>query len=266
MIDVVVLTDLHITVTPRPGRPDADARLRSALEHVARDCPDAGLVVLCGDLTHWGDVASYQRLRDLLAGFPLPVQMLIGNHDDRANFLSVFPRTPVDPDGHIQSVRDIGDTRLIFLDSNALPLHAYPAAHAGLLTDDRLAWLDVQLGTEKGCVIFLHHPAMPTGFVGMDAIRLVNGAALLDMALRHGTVRHIVAGHVHRTISGSWRGIPFSIFKSLVGQQPFVFDMTDTSVEVDEPPAYGLLRITPGSIVVHTEDFGLTDLTPLRRG
>jgi hypothetical protein len=60
---------------------------------------------------------------------------------------------------------------------------------------------------------------------------------------------------VHRTIGGSHRGIPFSIFKSPVHQQPMPFDTPDTSLSVDEPAAYGIVVVTPEGLQVHNEDY-----------
>ncbi len=75
-------------------------------------------------------------------------------------------------------------------------------------------------------------------------MRLINEVDFYDVVKRHGNVLHIFAGHVHRTISGSSRGIPFSVFKSPVHQQPMPFDAPDASLSVDEPAAYGIAVMT----------------------
>ena len=103
----------------------------------------------------------------------------------------------------------------------------------------------------------MHHPPHPTGFPGMDRIALRNGDEFHRLIRRHGNVRHIVAGHVHRTVSGSFRGVPFSIFKSPVHQQPMDLRACDTSLSVDEPAAYGILLLTPDGVIAHTEDYEL---------
>ena len=53
-------------------------------------------------------------------------------------------------------------------------------------------------------------------------------------------MRHIFAGHIHRTISGSVHGIPFSVFKSPDHQPPMTFDSADTSLSVAEPGTCGM--------------------------
>lgn len=265
MSRVVVLTDLHITTTPDPAKPDPNARLLAAIDHINRYQGDADLVVLTGDLTDKGDPASYAMLAKHLSQLALPYALMVGNHDHRETFLSTIPDTPTDANGHIQQVIDLPEARLICLDTLNGPPYSYPFSHLGVLCADRLAWLDAQLsGTDKPCILFMHHPPHKVGFVAMDSIMLMDGVAFYDQILSHGNVAHMVCGHVHRTISGSHRGIPFSIFKSLVGQMPMLFDLMDFHVEAYEPPAYGLLHLSDDSILVHTEDFGLTDLDAVR--
>ena len=106
----------------------------------------------------------------------------------------------------------------------------------------------------------MHHPPHKTGFTGMDAIRLSNEDAFYELILKHGNVRHIFAGHVHRTIGGSHRGIPFSIFKSPVHQQPMPFDAPNASLSVDEPGAYGIVVVTDEGLQVHHEDYEIAKL------
>ena len=68
---------------------------------------------------------------------------------------------------------------------------------------------------------------------------------------------HIVAGHVHRTISGMWEGVPYTIFKSPCHQQPLDFSIANSSLAVDEPGAYGLLLFDGENLVIHSEDFAI---------
>ena len=92
----------------------------------------------------------------------------------------------------------------------------------------------------------------------MDQVRLLNEAAFYRAIERAGNVRHIFAGHVHRTISGSHRGVPFSIFKSPVHQQPMTFDDPSSGLSVDEPAAYGIVFLGRDGVLVHTEDYEIS--------
>jgi 3',5'-cyclic-AMP phosphodiesterase len=260
-LKLVVLTDLHLV-------PDGDriigidpgARLRQALDHIGRHHRDADRLVVTGDLTHYGDAASYEQLATELDRAVVPVTLLLGNHDRREAFKQVFPSAAVDDHGFVQGVDDLHGWRLVHLDTLHGPPYEHPHVHAGHLCPRRLAWLDATLADagQRPVLLFMHHPPHAVGFAGMDTIRLRDEAAFFDVLERHGNVRHIVAGHIYRTISGTVRGIPFSVFKSPVHQQPMDFDSLDTSSSVAEPGAYGLLFAREDAILVHTEDYTLS--------
>lgn len=262
MAKIIVFTDLHMLPEGQTiiGL-DPFARLAAGLNHATRLHPDADRLIITGDLTHHGDAASYQRVRSLLEACPLPVSMTIGNHDRREAFQAAFPEVARDENGFVQECIDLDDVRLVILDTYIPVAKGDPDYSKGLLCAQRLAWLDRQLAEagDRPVLIFMHHPPHDTGFRGMDAIKLINGEDFYAVVERHGNVRHLFAGHVHRTIGGSHRGIPFSIFKSPLHQQPMPFDINDTSSSVDEPGAYGIVVTTPHGLQVHTEDYELAE-------
>lgn len=264
MTKIIVFTDLHFGQEKAGNLPTE--RLTKGLAHVAAHNPDADHIILTGDLTHEGAVDDYRALQKVLETAPCPVHLMIGNHDRRENFQTVFPDVPKTESGHVQQVIDTPHATLILLDTLQAPPYSYPFSHIGVLCPERMAWLDAQLAASaKPCILFLHHPPHDTGFVAMDAIKLGNGPALYDLIERHGNVRQIVCGHVHRTISGVHRGVPFCQFKSLVGQMPMLFDVMDFHMECDEPAAYGILMLHEHGVLAHSEDFELTDLDAIRR-
>ncbi|MDX3978671.1 phosphodiesterase [Shinella sp.] len=258
MTKLIVFTDLHMVPegTTIIGL-DPYQRLLAGIEHVNRYHADADRVIFTGDLTHRADTMSYERLRDLLSLLVPPAAITIGNHDYRERFLETFTHVMPDENGFVQQAIDFADCRVVLLDTLFAPPYDYPMSHAGYLCETRLAWLDRTLSSADGrpVLIFMHHPPHKTGFTGMDAIRLGNEQAFYDLVLKHGNVRHIFAGHVHRTIGGSHRGIPFSIFKSPVHQQPMPFDTPNASLSVDEPAAYGIVVVTEEGLQVHHEDY-----------
>lgn len=261
MAKIIVLTDLHYTPIPPETGPDPDARLAACLAHARAAVPEAGLIVLTGDLTDQGDEASYQRLKARLADAHAPVQLMIGNHDNRETFAEVFGADQLNDEGHVQHVRDLGDTRLICLDTLFAPPYDYPASHCGWMCETRMAWLDRQLSAAPGrVIIFMHHPPHDTGFRAMDYLKLRNGKAFHDLIAQHGNVAHIICGHVHRTISGTHRGTPFSVFKSPMMQMPLDFHTLNFEAECDDPPAFGIVMLTDEAVLIHSED------VPLPRG
>ena len=263
MTKIIVLTDLHIV--PKGGSIiglDPYTRLQKGITHINQHHPDTDCVVITGDLTHKGDIASYLRLKELLQPLSCPYYLLIGNHDQRENFIQVFPEQSIDDNGFIQSKIVTAQGHLLLLDTLYAPPYEFPKSYSGFLCEKRLAWLKIQLDQAKqeqqNCFIFMHHPPHATGFAGMDAIALSNASAFYDLILQYPQVKHITAGHVHRTISGNHKGISYSVFKSTCHQQPLILNANDTSLSVDEPAAYGLLILHPDGIQVHTEDYEIS--------
>lgn len=263
----LIFTDLHITAEGRTiiGL-DPLARFREALAHGLSRHPDARHVLLLGDLVHTGIAAEYDRLMPLLDGCPIPITATLGNHDARALFARHFPAS-LNPDGFAQSALDLGPLRLLLLDTHD-DTGAAPLEHDGWLCDARLAWLDTELARaaseHRDVVVFCHHPPAPVGFWAMDAIGLANADALLSRLHRSAPhVKHLICGHVHRTIHAGVANpdggsLPMSILKSTCHQNPMMLGAGTAQDSVDEPGAYGILLALPGTSVLHTEDFALS--------
>ena len=68
-------------------------------------------------------------------------------------------------------------------------------------------------------------------------------------------IRHIFFGHVHRPVSGSWRGIAFSALPSTVHQVALDLETVTPVPKTKEPPAYGVILIEPERTLVHVQRF-----------
>lgn len=247
---LLVVTDPHIV---EPGgeiiKLDPSARLDAVLKHAMAHQGDADHLVFLGDLTHNGTAAEYRQLQALLGQVEMPYTLMLGNHDRRAGFAKVFGG-----DGFQQSVVDMGTHRLICLDT--LDEDAVPR-HSGHLCDARLAWLRDRLSeSDLPVVLALHHPCFETGFSGMDRIGLRNAHALFDVINARPRVSQLLCGHVHRTISGTARGLPFAVFKSPCHQMPMMLGAAGSGHSVDERGAYGVVLMGPQGVVVHSVDVG----------
>jgi 3',5'-cyclic-AMP phosphodiesterase len=246
------LTDLHLVPPPRRlyGL-DPNARLRAAIADINANHGDAAFVLITGDLAHHGEPAAYEALKDCLRKLALPCHLVIGNHDDRTTFLRAFPAAPVDEGGFVQGVVELGAGVLVLLDTHE------PGTHEGRLCERRLAWLDHTLARERGQPVFLamHHPPLGLALPAMDALALRQQKELAEVLARHGNIRHIFFGHVHRPVHGVWRGIPFSTHRGL-NHQVALHDGAQSGIPGShEPPAYAVVLIDDGSVVVHVHDF-----------
>ncbi|MDP5083952.1 MAG: phosphodiesterase [Yoonia sp.] len=260
MQKILFLSDLHICA---PGATiiglDPAARLQKALDAALTAHGDAAALIVLGDLTHHGLPEEYAVLRGILEAVPIPIIPMLGNHDRREAFLAAFPKAPQTESGHIQHVFDLENHRIITLDSLDGP--PYPEGHhAGRLCHARLAFLEDALVSREGrqAIVCIHHPPFATGIVGMDLIRLAQGDSFLDLLARHGAV-HLICGHVHRTMSGSIRGVPWSMFKSPCHQGVIDLETPNSHLSSNEPGAYGLALLSDDGVIVHSEDVGIKD-------
>ncbi len=253
------MSDIHLT--PHGEKIiglDPVASLDRALKHALAEHSDACHLVFTGDLTHYGNQEEYSILKDLIKDIKIPITFLMGNHDKREPFCEVFKSVSLDEYGFLQSATSFKDHTLLFLDTLNLP-YAEGDKNKGFLCTDRLAWLEKQLDFAKGrkVIVFMHHPAFPVGFKAMDKIRLKNSNEFFDILDKYKNVIHIIAGHIHRTISGNFRGYGFSIFKSTCHQMPLMFKSDNVKLSAVETPAYGILSLVENGVIVHSEDYEL---------
>lgn len=249
---LIQLTDIHLTTPGQTiGGRDPNANFQRAMDHALTHHPDAEALIITGDLSDWGERADYLRLRALLAERHLPVHLCIGNHDDRATFLEVFPDL-ADENGFIQqSVALSGGTALL-LDTWG------PETHAGHFCQTRAEWLESQLSGSDGPVwIFMHHNPIPTHIVPVDLIMLLDADRLGRVIARHrDRIRHLFFGHCHLPISGSFHGVPVTSCRGTNHAGWANFAETTLLSAADLPEAYSVIIATASSVTVHMVEYG----------
>lgn len=228
-------------------------RLQQALTHMRQHQPDAEALVITGDLTHLGHPQAYAYLRECLEGFPMPVHLILGNHDSRGSFRERFPEARIDGDGFVQYVNDFGPYRAIFLDTNE------PGVHWGAFCERRAKWLRHQLEeTDRPVLLFMHHPYFAIGIGTMDDISLRDTGPFMGAIKGHEhLLKHVFFGHIHRPINGSFRGTTFSTLRGTNHQVSLALSAS-TSADIHgshEPPQYGVVLLSPDQVTVHLEDY-----------
>jgi 3',5'-cyclic AMP phosphodiesterase CpdA len=251
IVKIYIISDIHLVAPGATSKGmDPAQRLQWAFDDLAANHADADLCVLLGDLADHGDAEAYRTLGGMLASVRTPVVTLLGNHDDRANYLAETPNAEIDADGFVQTVRDTSLGRLIFLDT------AEAGYASGHLCAKRLAWLATRLDEAKDrpVYLFLHHPPFDTG-AKVDQLKLKDAEALAVLLGRHGQVRHITAGHTHRICAGTWHGIAFGNLGAVTYNTGLhLLGAAGNGQRYAEAVNVGVMLVTAEQIVLHAHD------------
>ena len=208
---VVHISDTHLLAGEAKlyGSIDSDAPLTLLMERLVASGISIDALVFTGDLADRGEEEAYRRLRSLVEPWALKlntqVVWVMGNHDEREAYSQVLmdqaPSTnPQD------AVYVANGLRIIALDTSV------PGYHHGEVTKAQLEWLGAELETpaEKGTLLALHHPPIPTPIELMGLIELEDQAALAAV-IKGSDVRGILAGHLHYSTFSTFAGVPISV-------------------------------------------------------
>ncbi len=249
---IVWLTDLHITESGQVEGTACAARLAQAIEQINRWHGDADVCVISGDLTDTGAPGEYSALAKGLAPLAIPLLTMIGNHDDRAAFRAAMPPSGTAMADYHQFRHDIGNLTLLCLDTNI------PGDHAGAVDEARLSWLADQLAETRTrqVLVFTHHPPGPLGLSLSDTIPLQDAEPLMALLAAAPQVAHLLCGHVHRPVSGTIGGVPFTTLRALAHQTraPHRLERWSDFVAHDERPQYGVILVAPDRVIVQALD------------
>ncbi|HUJ99051.1 MAG TPA: metallophosphoesterase [Stellaceae bacterium] len=249
---LIQLTDIHLTTPGQTiGGRDPNANFDSALAHALAQHPDLEAMVITGDLSDWGDRADYERLRERIAALPVTVHLAIGNHDDRATFLQVFPEL-ADADGHVQKRFALSRGTGVVIDTWG------PGSHAGFFCARRCAWLDATLAAADAPVfLFMHHHPVPTHVAPIDQMMLRDADAFGAVVAAHRhRIAHIFFGHCHLPLAGSLHGVPVSSPRGTNHAGWADFSETRMLLAADLPQAYAVIIAEGAAITVQMVEFG----------
>lgn len=198
MTDVVLaqLSDLHVGLAPGHalwGR-DPSAMLATVCAEVRDLAPD--LVMLSGDLTDVGDIASTQYVADVTRDLAPQVRWLAGNHDHPASLHAVEP-TWVQP-------AISGAWTLV-------PLESWVEGEwFGRLSAGELARLEALLGdlSTPYAVLAVHQPVQ--GVCAAPGCVLETAAELKALIARFPAVRVVISGHQHHPFEHLIDGVVYA--------------------------------------------------------
>ena len=214
---IVHLSDTHFLADSAAlyGSVPTDGSVTQAMAQLERSGLRPAAIVLTGDIADRGEADAYRRVRELIEAtakrLGSTVVWVMGNHDDRTTFRSTLLREPTTVDAPpatrpVDQVFDIDGLRIIALDTSV------PGYHHGELTTAQLAWLADILSSaaERGTLLALHHPPIPTLLPLMNILELREHKRLADV-IAGSDIRAILGGHLHYATTGLFAGIPVSV-------------------------------------------------------
>lgn len=230
------LSDPHLATGPLSAEPASG--LFAALGRMLALEPRPDCVLISGDLADHGRLDEYAALREILAGVPIPVHLMAGNHDDRVALLEAFAGTAYlggSEQAHYSV--DYPEATLVVLDS------LEPGRGGGRLGAAQLAWLDQELSRRPGVPTFIgvHHPPIPIGIPFLDSIGLDDGSALAEVVRVHPQVVRVLSGHVHRPVTAAFAG-------TIMTTAPSTYRQSSLTILADRPIGY---LIEPTGFLLH---------------
>ena len=236
------------------GRVDTAPMLRDAIDHLNRLDPQPNVVLITGDLADKGDRNAYAHLREILAGLKPPFYVIPGNHDRVDEFRLAFADQPYLPTTGtlIQYAIETLPLRLVALDS------VVQGRTRGLVSDDRLEWLDRTLAQRPDAptLVMMHHAPFTTGLQHIDEVGMEGITELERVIERHPQVQRVLCGHVHRSTQVRFGGTIASSCPSTAHQA--ALDLRPNGIDsfTFEPPGFQLHRWNGHLLFTHTLNVG----------
>jgi 3',5'-cyclic AMP phosphodiesterase CpdA len=248
VIRFIQISDVHLAA---PGECINDVepltQVRRVLARMRELAFAPSFVIVSGDLSNDGTVASYEAVKNLLpelAGPNTPILLALGNHDDRITFRRVVLGQEGDDRSPYCHSQIVDGVQIVVLDSTI------PGDEVGEIGAAQLAWLDEQLHTPAplGSLIVLHHccrlaapPRTVKRFVLHDA------AALEAVVARH-RVLGVLTGHSHQANAAPFGGALITTAPAVLNQLDF---FAGPELKVVEGSGFSIGQIANGQLTMH---------------
>ncbi|GHB04617.1 3',5'-cyclic adenosine monophosphate phosphodiesterase CpdA [Algimonas arctica] len=247
---IAQVSDIHLGFglpqAPTDGNVPNLNRFRRVMAAVTslRQKPD--LILFTGDLVEGGSNWAYPILKDEISSIDIPIYNVLGNHDCRDSYKAVFGGTDFINGKLAYTIEDL-PVRIVILDTLQI------GRHHGEFNKSDSEWLEKTLSgaPSKPTILVLHHPPIETGIGWMTPKDndpwIVRLKAVIE---RHKQVVHILAGHIHCHISGTFAGRPITVSRSVAPSVALEFEEIDPSIPdgrtmiVDDAPGYTLHQWT----------------------
>lgn len=253
MTKFVWLSDLHFVAEGTVQKHNPRKRLEAAISHINANHSDARFCVISGDMVDRGTEEDYAALGKALQSLQMPFYPMVGNHDNRELFRRHMPLPNNSMKEFVQFVIETDDAVLLCLDTLDF------GVDAGDFCAERQAWLSEKLDqyTERPVLLLMHHPPMPLGLPMQDQDRMLDGLEFLEQIKERSNIVHMCIGHVHRPVTGTVYGIPFTTMRSVLYQAPPprpAWDWTNFK-PAQEAPSLGVVVMDESCVTIQFDQF-----------
>ena len=107
MKKIIVFSDIHLNFAADETLEKSSQKLEEAIAHLQSNHNDFDTLVFTGDLANSGKTDEYKTLRNLVSTIDKPIKFMLGNHDNRENFLDIFPDYRPDKNGFYTIKQDL---------------------------------------------------------------------------------------------------------------------------------------------------------------
>jgi len=239
-VKIIHLTDTHILGAERANVYGIDValQLKKALKSIEKYHSDANFIVITGDLVDVATYDSYELLDKILSKSKIPIYLIVGNHDSRDYFSQFFPEFINGK--FVQYTQQFEDKNFIFLDT------LVEEERYGMMCQDRLGWLEEQLGLhpELSTYLFMHHHPIDSGLYEMDVIADFRSKdPFWEIVDRYPNIKHISFGHIHRIMHAYKGSVSMHATRSTTFQVSYQPDTQLEYLTNQEKPTYAIMDI-----------------------
>lgn len=230
-----ILSFIHITDTHLLDHPNDTLKsvntldsFVATLDEATRRHTQADFILLTGDISQHGSLASYGLLAAALSDCALPIYAIPGNHDSPELLNRVMPSSPVKG----LNTLELGETSLILLNSWA------DGRHSGIIDNEQLQALGTYLqnNISRHCIVAIHHPPVTVNSRWLDELGLHNSDELMKVLGKHKAQILLLCGHVHQELDQQFENVRVLATPSTCFQ--FTPRTEEAQVEKKPRPAY----------------------------
>jgi 3',5'-cyclic-AMP phosphodiesterase len=233
MKHIAFLTDVHLD---EPFPLENNVNPYRNLERVVEDIVNRKIehIVFGGDI---GAYTGHQWFFDMLK--PFSTNLILGNHDKFEEVTTYFKINEKHDELYYQY--DNETYRFIFLDTSSEEL-----------SHEQVAWLRLNLRTNKNLVLFIHHPVIEIDTPIDKLYPLKNRETVLSVLIESGKNITLFCGHYHMNDERTYKNIRQIVTQSLSYQ---LVKNTD-EIEIDNANfGYRIIAFGTDKIETHLVNF-----------